>query len=170
MARHTYIHGTDAVEQQRLAVLNRLTNSAFIRFLELQSDSRVLDIGSGLGILAREVAEQVPRGHIVGVEPALAQLTAGNASALNLYFVQGDAHRLPFEDECFDVTYCRYVLEHVADPLRVLREVRRVMRHGGKVFVHRHRAAVAERRTASRRRQRTGPPDRSSSRECCSPA
>jgi SAM-dependent methyltransferase len=50
-------------------------------------------------------------------------------------FVQGDAHTLNLPDATFDLVYARYLLEHVADPGRVLREMRRVARRGGRVAV-----------------------------------
>ena len=52
MAPDTYIHGTEPSEQDRLAALNRMTNAAFIRFLDVPSAARVLEVGSGLGLLA----------------------------------------------------------------------------------------------------------------------
>ena len=52
----TYIHGTEPSEQKRLAALNRLTNEAFVRFLGVVPRMRALEVGSGLGILAAEVA------------------------------------------------------------------------------------------------------------------
>jgi SAM-dependent methyltransferase len=48
-------------------------------------------------------------------------------------YVRGDAHHLDFPDATFDLAYTRYVLEHVADPRQVLREMRRVTRSGGRV-------------------------------------
>jgi SAM-dependent methyltransferase len=53
----------------------------------------------------------------------------------NLRFVEGDAAALPRDLGAFDVVYCRYLLEHVADPQAVLGEMRRVLRPGGRVFV-----------------------------------
>ena len=52
-----YIHGTTPSEQDRLATLNRLTNQAFVEFLEVRPQARVLEVGSGLGHLAGEVAD-----------------------------------------------------------------------------------------------------------------
>ncbi|HEX8773306.1 MAG TPA: methyltransferase domain-containing protein [Pyrinomonadaceae bacterium] len=129
-----YIHGTEASEQARLALLNRLTNAPFIEFLELRAGASVLEVGSGLGILAREVSERVPEGRVCGVEYASAQLALARNSTGNLHFVQADAHALPFIDERFDAVYCRYLLEHVADPLQVLTEMRRVLRPGGRAL------------------------------------
>lgn len=130
-----YIHGTEASEQARLALLNRLTNAPFIEFLDLDDGASVLEVGSGLGILAREVSERVPGGQVCGVEYASAQLALARSSARNLNFIQGDAHALPFIDERFDTVYCRYLLEHVANPLQVLGEMRRVLRPGGRALV-----------------------------------
>lgn len=130
-----YIHGTDSSEQARLALLNRLTNEPFISFLDLDETSSVLEVGSGLGILAREVAERVPRGEVWGVEYSADQLRrARDSAAANLHFIQADAHALPFSDERFRTVYCRYLLEHVADPVEVLREMRRVLRRGGRAL------------------------------------
>jgi SAM-dependent methyltransferase len=134
MASNAYIHGTDSAEQERLALLNHLTNQSFIDFLALDGVQSVLEIGSGLGILTEQVAARMPNSKVWGVEYAAEQLGAARRRLrANLHFIQGDAHWLPFEDERFDVVYCRYLLEHVADPLRVLREAHRVLKPGGKL-------------------------------------
>lgn len=130
-----YIHGTTTEEQQRLAALNRLTNDAFLAFLKLQPADRVLEVGSGLGILAAEVAARVPQGEVFGIEYSADQLAAIEVTAPNLTFQRGDAHSLPYRDTEFDVVYCRYVLEHLSDPPRALTEMRRVLKPGGRVFV-----------------------------------
>lgn len=129
-----YIHGTDRTEQERLAVLNELTNAPFLRFLDLKETDAVLEVGSGLGILTAEVAKRVPRGEAFGVEYSQEQLARAAGTLPNLHFLHGDAHHLPFEDSRFDIVYCRYVLEHVADPPQVLREMHRVLKPGGKMF------------------------------------
>jgi SAM-dependent methyltransferase len=46
-----------------------------------------------------------------------------------------DAHNLPFPDASFDFVYSYHALEHVAEPMRVLREMARVLRHGGGYFI-----------------------------------
>jgi SAM-dependent methyltransferase len=135
MPRAAYIHGTDTTEQARLSVLNRMTNDAFVAFLDLPTTSAVLEVGSGLGILACEVGARVPGGMVVGVEYSAAQLAASDRTLPNVRFLQGDAHGLPLRDGCVDVAYCRYLLEHVADPLQVLREMRRVLKSRGKAVV-----------------------------------
>lgn len=141
----TYIHGTDASEQERLALLNRLTNPPFLDFLRLEGGECVLEVGSGLGILTREAAARLPRGTITGLENSPDQLAAARRDLpANVRFVEGDAHDLPFGEGEFDVVYCRYVLEHVVDPANVLREMRRVLRPGGRVFVQENDILVME--------------------------
>src|SRR5262249_12226597 len=139
-----YIHGTDKTEQERLAALNRLTNPAFVEFLELRPACAVLEVGSGLGILAGEVAARVPQGEVIGLEFSTEQLPAAAVTQPNLRFQQGDAHRLPFDPARFDVVYCRYLLEHVADPVQVLREMRRVLRPGGWVCLQENNVLANE--------------------------
>jgi SAM-dependent methyltransferase len=135
MPEASYIHGTAPAEQERLALLNRITNPPFIAFLNLRGDERVLEIGSGLGILAAEVAKAAPRGSVVGVERSADQLARVPRGPSNLLFLEGDAHHLPFDPATFDVVYCRYLLEHVAEPERGLAEAHRVLRPGGRVCV-----------------------------------
>ena len=134
MSKDIYIHGTEPSEQERLAGLNRMTNAAFIQFLDVAPGSRVLEVGSGLGLLALEVASAAAGVHLVGVEISAAQIAAA-PSHPRVTFTQGDAHGLDYADASFDLVYARYLLEHVADPDLVLREMRRVAKPGGRVGV-----------------------------------
>jgi SAM-dependent methyltransferase len=133
MAPDTYIHGTEPSEQDRLAALNRMTNAAFIRFLDVPEGARVLEVGSGLGLLAVQVASAA-HADVIGVEMSPQQIAAA-ATAPRVTYRQGDAHALDLPDESFDVVYARYLLEHVRHPDLVLREMRRVVRTGGRVAV-----------------------------------
>jgi ubiquinone/menaquinone biosynthesis C-methylase UbiE len=127
-----YIHGTEPSEQDRLAALNRMTNRAFVEFLGVSAHSRVLEVGSGLGILAAEVASAADDVLVCGLEKSTEQISAAIETPLVTY-VQGDAHQLDFPDSSFDLVYARYVLEHVSNPQKVLTEMRRVTRPGGRV-------------------------------------
>jgi SAM-dependent methyltransferase len=135
MSDPSYIHGTDPEEQTRLARLGELTNDAFIQFLAIEPGSSVLDVGCGLGILTRRVAQFAGGGTVWGVERSAVQLARAVCDLPNLHFREADALALPFDDNSFDVAYCRYLLEHVSDPLQVLKEMRRVLKPGGRVLV-----------------------------------
>jgi len=144
MGKDIYIHGTEGNEQDRLATLNSMTNRSFINFLKLHKTDRILDVGSGLGMLAREVAQKIPDGQVTGLEKSEDQLKKCTSTLPNLTFVKGDAHNMPFKDNSFDVVYCRYILEHVANPLKVLNEVWRVLINGGSLFIQENNILAIE--------------------------
>jgi SAM-dependent methyltransferase len=94
---------------------------------------RVLDVGSGLGLLAAAVAQSATNLQVVTVERSAAQIHAA-ARVPAVLHVQGDVHHLPFPDASFDLVYARYVLEHVTRPETVLQEMKRVARRGCRVI------------------------------------
>lgn len=134
MEERSYIHGVAPTEQDRLRLLNRLTNGPFLEFVQIQPGEQVLEIGSGLGIIANAVAAANPSCEIIGLEYAPEQIANCSNEQDNLNFLQGDAHQLPFADASLDVVYGRYILEHVHNPEQVLREVYRVLKPGGRVY------------------------------------
>src|SRR5262245_20240316 len=93
--RDTYIHGTNSSEQARLAALNRMTNRTFVEFLGITLQMRVLEVGSGLGLLAAEVATAADGVQVVGVEKSPEQIAVA-AKVPFVTYVQGDAHQLDF--------------------------------------------------------------------------
>jgi ubiquinone/menaquinone biosynthesis C-methylase UbiE len=130
-----YLHGADRDEQARLARFNEATNQAFVEFLDLAGVQAVLEVGSGLGILTNLIAKRLPHGTVIGLESSAEHLRSAKAGAANLRFHQGDGHALPFPDNSFDLVYCRWVLEHVREPVRVVQEMRRVLKPGCKAYV-----------------------------------
>lgn len=140
----TYIHGTTEEEQLRLANLNALTNKSFIDFVEFRKTHRILELGSGLGILAEKISHQLTTGKITCIEISEAQLAKCPSETHRLNYILGDVHRLPLENNSFNIVYCRYILEHVSDPVQVLREARRVLKPGGKIFIQENSILLLE--------------------------
>jgi ubiquinone/menaquinone biosynthesis C-methylase UbiE len=121
----------DVVEQRRV-VLDALA---------LRPGERVIDVGSGPGLLAVEMAAAVgPDGLVCGVDPsdsmlALATGRAAPAGAAPMEFRRGGADRLPAADAGFDAAVSTQVLEYVPDVPGALAEIHRVLRPGGRVAV-----------------------------------
>jgi SAM-dependent methyltransferase len=119
----------------------RLSQAYFDR-VPLDSAGRLLALGCGTGIEVRALRRRTsPATSIVGVDhsPALIdvarRLTADEGLSDNVTYETGDAHDLPFPDGGFDVVTLHTLLSHVDDPLRVLRETRRVVAPGGTVAI-----------------------------------
>jgi SAM-dependent methyltransferase len=138
-----YLHGTTPDEQRRLSRLNGLLNAASLRELALAGGERVLDVGSGLAQLTREMGRATGR-RVVGVERDPVQIAealrqareADEAEWLDLR--AGDALSLPLSPEewgTFDLVHTRFLLEHVRDPLGVVREMVRAARPGGRIVL-----------------------------------
>jgi ubiquinone/menaquinone biosynthesis C-methylase UbiE len=111
-------------------------NSAGFLLPHLKSGDSVLDVGCGPGTITMDLAELVAPGHVVGIDRSSEVIErareAAEARALsNLSFEIGDVYHLEFEDDSFDVVYAHQVLQHLSDPTRALREMRRVLRDGG---------------------------------------
>jgi ubiquinone/menaquinone biosynthesis C-methylase UbiE len=139
-----YIHGTSEEEQQRLSKLNDLTNASFVDFVKVRETDNVLELGSGLGILAEMISRKLSHGSVTGIEISEAQIAKCPPASKRLSFIHGDVHNLPFADDSFDVVYCRYILEHVTDPLGVLKQARRVLKPGGSVFIQENSVLLLE--------------------------
>jgi len=111
-----------------------------LRTLDLKPDQRVLDIGSGPGHQAFEIASIVgPGGHVDGVDVAESALEIARqrcAGSRNIAFHLGAASKLPFGDTFFDVAMSSQVFEYLDDIPSALAEVRRVLKPGGRALIH----------------------------------
>jgi len=107
--------------------------------LALGPGERVLDVGSGPGLLAREMAEEVGAGgEVVGLdasEPMIALARRRCEGLAQVRFEHGDALRLPWPDGHFDAAVSTQVYEYVADLDAAFRELRRVMKPEGRVAI-----------------------------------
>ncbi len=109
-----------------------------LAFAKLPADYRILDIGTGIGLLPLLLSEDGAK-QIVGIDisPEMLELaeylrlSRGGEAAARVTFRLAPAHALPFRDESFDAVTCRLVLNHVRRPERIVREIARVLRPGG---------------------------------------
>jgi ubiquinone/menaquinone biosynthesis C-methylase UbiE len=115
-----------------------ITRARLLEALEPRAGETVLEVGPGTGYYTLTVAPAVNRLHIFDLQPEMLEHTlrrARDAGITNLEPRQGDARSLPYADAAFDAAYLVTVLGEIPDQDAVLRELRRVVRPGGRVVV-----------------------------------
>lgn len=95
------------------------------------ADSRVLDIGTGPGLVAAAVRDR--QGTAIGIDFSESMVAEARRRYPDVEFRQANAEALPFDASEFDAVVGNCVLHHLASPDKVLREAHRVLRDGGRV-------------------------------------
>ena len=112
---------------------------------ELQKGDRVLDVGTGTGVVATEAVRRVGSdGSVVGIDLSpgpleIARRVAGETK--NLKFLEMDAEDLTFTDGSFDVVLSEFALMFFPDSQKALREMRRVLVDQGRIALSVHGSA-----------------------------
>lgn len=140
--RHSYdLQALDADEElrrlRRQVELVRELEQPILHRLGLHSNATVLDLGCGPGHLTRELLELAPDGQVIGVDVdahLLAQ-ASDRYGRDGVRFVQAWAHEIPLADRSVDLVYSRFLFQHLSEPARVLRELRRLLRPGGQIVL-----------------------------------
>lgn len=109
-----------------------------IKRSEPEEGEHVLDLACGTGVVSREVAKlglQLGSQTAVDYNPDMLGVARRLAipAGYDTEWLEADAAALPFENDRFDLTYCQQALQFFPDRLAALRELRRVMKSGGRV-------------------------------------
>jgi ubiquinone/menaquinone biosynthesis C-methylase UbiE len=122
----------------------------------LQDGAKVLDVGTGPGRVPLAIARALPGLAVEGLDlsPEMVAQARGNATDAGLgdrvHFAVGDVADLPYGDSTFDLVVSTMSQHHWADAAAGLRELRRVLRPGGQVWIYDLRFALRRAEAAAR--------------------
>ena len=134
-----YVHGSGATEQRRLERRTAAAAAAF--FLpHLRPGMRLLDCGCGVGSITLGLAAAVAPAAVVGIDLQPAQIErarvlAATQGVRNVRFEVGSVYALPLPDASVEAAFTHTLLFHLREPVRALREMRRVLVPGGVVGI-----------------------------------
>jgi hypothetical protein len=136
----TYIHGYTGEEQDRLFRQSDFLESYIYNKIDFSNCNHIIEIGCGVGAQIQILLNRYPHLKITGVDISEAQISrAGQflksdieAGLVSLYISDGES--LPFPNQSFDGALICFVLEHIKNPLLLLKEVKRIMQLGTNLY------------------------------------
>lgn len=148
VSKATYTQGYSEAVLRSHASRTAETSAAFL-LPHLKPDAKILDVGCGPGTITTSLASYIPQGSIIGtdysaevVTEAQRRLECLSSEAANetersigerCRFEVSSVLELPYSDDSFDVVYCHQMLLHLPEPIKALKEMRRVCKPGGLV-------------------------------------
>ena len=134
-----YVLATGSAAANRLRILHSLYGPGARRVLlqaGTQPGMRVADLGCGVGMVTTLMAELVgPTGQVIGVDFSGAQITQARAllppGFSNVTFIEASATDTGLPHESFDLVYSRFLLIHLNEPEKALREMRNLLKPDG---------------------------------------
>jgi ubiquinone/menaquinone biosynthesis C-methylase UbiE len=105
---------------------------------EMHSDYLILDLATGTGVLALELAPQAQKVYGIDISPRMIELARAKAESRvieNVEFNTGDAYQLPYPAGMFDAVVISNALHIMLQPERALAEAHRVLKENGRLIV-----------------------------------
>ncbi len=137
-----YLHGFSEVEQERLRKQARFGEFTVYQNINLSGVKNLLEVGCGVGAQSEIILRRFPDLYLTGIDRSTKQLAAAKAFLSQCAISQNrfnlqemDATAMKFDANSFDGAFLCWILEHVPEPLRVLSEVRRVLRPGSPIYI-----------------------------------
>jgi demethylmenaquinone methyltransferase / 2-methoxy-6-polyprenyl-1,4-benzoquinol methylase len=131
----------DAMNRVLSLGLDRGWRRRTVRALQLGERPRVLDLATGTGDLAIDIARMHPGAHVIGLDPSPRMLAVAEAKLVRrgladrVTLVRGDAQQLPYANCEMDAATIAFGIRNVPDRPAALREMARVVRPGGRIAV-----------------------------------
>jgi ubiquinone/menaquinone biosynthesis C-methylase UbiE len=135
----------DDVTESFESLTDRFTRPIARRLAEIAKlgrGERVLDVGCGTGVVTRHAAQLVGEtGHVIGVDLSQGMLRkaqdllAADGLEARVTLQHGDAERIALPDASVDKVVSLYALRHFPNPVQALREMKRLVRVGGRITV-----------------------------------
>lgn len=135
-----YLHGFDPKEQKRLLAQARFLEPYVYAGIDLEFQKSLLEVGCGVGAQTKILCRRFPDISVTGLDLNPSQL---NAARLQLKpeiksgqvtLLQADAQSFDLKTKNYDAAFLCWLLEHVPQPLKVLKRVRKHLRSGAKVY------------------------------------
>jgi len=135
-ARLFYKYLSQVYDRVNPFIWNEEMRDQALEMLDIAEDDRVLDVGCGTGFATEGLLEHTENVH--GLDQSVHQMEKaweklGKRDPVSFY--RGDAERLPFKDDTFDVVWSSGSIEYWPNPVVALRDMRRVVKPGGQVLV-----------------------------------
>jgi demethylmenaquinone methyltransferase/2-methoxy-6-polyprenyl-1,4-benzoquinol methylase len=139
-----FVQGMFAAIAGRYDLMNRLMTFGLdqswrryaVRAVAQPGIDRALDVGTGTGDFLLSLAQTLPDAQVIGADFTRAMMVAGLpkiAGVARTSFVCGDALALPFPDDSFQALTTGFTVRNVTDIVAAFREMRRVVRPGGRM-------------------------------------
>ncbi len=119
--------------------MGKLKKTVLSEVVPLIKGKNILDVGCGLGAGSLEIARQHHASSVLGVDlhEGMIRQCSFNAEIYNIdnaSFETANVYELPYEHDKFDTVTCFFMLHHLDDIPEALKEIKRVLADGGKVF------------------------------------
>jgi len=104
-------------------------------------DGKVLDFGTGTGLLAIELSKKIPDVEVIGLDLSDVALEVARKNLqeseqpLSVSFEKGDAEDMPFKDSAFELVVSSNTLHLIKNPIRMFNEIQRVLKPEGRFFI-----------------------------------
>ena len=135
-----YLHGFDPVEQQRLIEQAEFLEPYVYSGIDLEFQERLIEVGCGVGAQSKILLRRFPRLKIDGIDISKDQLSAARKylkteiQEKRISLTKQDAQNFTLKSPKHDAAFLCWFLEHVPDPLKVLKRVKSQLKPGAKIY------------------------------------